>query len=148
LTFDITTTVGDRSAFTGPDPDIVRCSNVREESVKIAAWVKELIETENFAPYEVCITPYKPEIRSALQEAGLKTYELKPREHDPGPEEPGVRLGNMKRIKGLEFRAIVMACVDGDDAMNKLEESQLLERCERYVAATRARERLLVCRSA
>ncbi|MCC5632580.1 ATP-binding domain-containing protein [Nostoc sphaeroides CHAB 2801] len=51
----------------------------------------------------------------------------------------------MKRIKGLEFRAIAMGCSNESDAMNKLAEAELLQRCERYVAATRARERLLVC---
>jgi superfamily I DNA/RNA helicase len=50
----------------------------------------------------------------------------------------------MPRIKGLEFRVIAMACADASDAMNRIAEADLRERCERYVAATRAREHLLV----
>jgi ATP-dependent exoDNAse (exonuclease V) beta subunit len=38
-----------------------------------------------------------------------------------------------------------MACTPEEDAMNNLSSADPLERCERYVAATRARERLLVC---
>ena len=72
------------------------------------------------------------------------TFELKPREEDPGSDEPGVRMGTMRRIKGLEFRAVVMACSNPDDPMNNIERSLLFERCERYVAATRARESLLI----
>jgi len=53
-------------------------------------------------------------------------------------------MGTMKRIKGLEFRAVAMACSDPDDPMNQLAEAEPRERCERYVAATWAREHLLV----
>ena len=50
----------------------------------------------------------------------------------------------MKRIKGLDFRAVAMACASKTDPMNNLEDAELRDRCERYVAATRAREFLLV----
>jgi superfamily I DNA/RNA helicase len=53
-------------------------------------------------------------------------------------------LGSMKRIKGLEFRAVAMACADPKDPMHNLRQANVLSRCERYVAATRAREHLLV----
>lgn len=139
-----TLTVGDRSVFKGPEPEIVKCAD-DEEAKRIAAWVKELIEQDGFAAHEICITPYKPGIRTALEAEGFKTFELKPREEDPGSEEPGIRLGTMKRIKGLEFRAIAMGCTSNFDAMNDLASAELLDRCERYVAATRARERLLIC---
>ena len=67
---------------------------------------------------------------------------------DPGSDEPGVRMGTMKRIKGLEFRAVAMACSDQDDPMNNMAESDSLSRCERYVAATLARESLLITMAA
>lgn len=140
-----TSTVGDRSVFTGPEPEWLRCRDEHEEAQRIAQWVKALIEEDQFSDHEICVTPYKPETRSALQAEGLKTYELQPRREDPGPEEPGVRLGTMRRIKGLEFKAIVLACTGETDAMNDLAEATLLDKCERYVAATRARERLLTC---
>jgi hypothetical protein len=37
-----------------------------------------------------------------LTSADIATFELKPREEDPGSEEAGIRMGTMKRIKGLD----------------------------------------------
>ncbi|MBO3460457.1 hypothetical protein G7B40_019820 [Aetokthonos hydrillicola Thurmond2011] len=131
--------------FIGPKPETVKCTDEKEEAKHIGTWAKQLITQDGFASYEICITPYKPATRNALEAEGISTFELKPREEDPGSEEPGVRLATMKRIKGLEFRAIAMGCTTESDAMNNLDTAELLDRCERYVAATRARERLLVC---
>ncbi len=140
-----TTTRGDHSAFRGPaDPLILPCPDERAEAATIVAWIRELREKHGLATHEICVTPYQASVRMALREAGLPAYELRPREEDPGAEEPGVRMGTMKRIKGLEFRAVAMACAAKDDPMNGLEAAGLRERCERYVAATRAREFLLV----
>ena len=50
----------------------------------------------------------------------------------------------MKRIKGLEFRAVALACADRQDPLHDPEHAEALSRCERDVAATRAREYLLV----
>jgi len=108
------------------------------------AWVKTLLELHGLKSFEICITPYKPAIVTALTEADIPTLRLKPRELDPGQDEPGVRVGTIKRIKGLEFRAIALACADSDDPMNDLKQAMPLDRCERYVAATRAREHLLI----
>jgi mRNA-degrading endonuclease RelE of RelBE toxin-antitoxin system len=139
-----TTTVGDHSVFKGPEPMVERCKDGKAEARAIVAWVQLLMKDYGLATHEICVTPYKPEIRSALTAANIATYELKPREEDPGSNEPGVRMGTMKRIKGLEFRAVAMACTDEDNPMNNLAEAEPRDRCERYVAATRAREHLLV----
>lgn len=137
-------TAGDYSVFKGPDPLIIKCKDPEEESHAIVEWVQDLLDQHSFATYEICVTPYKKCIREALAAAGIVTRELQPREADPGEKEPGVRLGTMKRIKGLEFRAVALACADPSDPMNALNEADLLHRCERYVSVTRARERLLV----
>ena len=94
--------------------------------------------------HEICITPYKPGIVTALTDRDIPVFRLKSRERDPGKEEPGVRMGTIKRIKGLEFRGIALACADPEDPMNHLGTAELMVRCERYVAASRAREHLLV----
>ena len=138
------TTVGDHSVFKGPDPMIEHCKTSKAEANAIVAWVQLLMKDYGLATHEICVTPYKPGIRTALDAANIATFELKPREEDPGEKEPGVRLGTMKRIKGLEFRAVAMACADKGDPMNHLAEAEPRDRCERYVAATRAREHLLV----
>ena len=134
----------DHSVFRGPEPIIVHCGNNEEEAKSIVSWVQNLIEKGKLATHEICIAPYKASIREALTVSGIATFELKPREEDPGSDEPGVRMGTMKRIKGLEFKAVAMACSAPDDPMNNIEKSLIFERCERYVAATRARESLLI----
>lgn len=136
--------VGDHSAFRGPDPVIEPCKTPEEEAEAVVAWAKTLMEDHGLSTYDICVTPYKPEIRAALTADEIPTYELRPRQDDPGSDIPGIRLGTIKRIKGLEFRAVALACADEGDPMNNLEQAGLLERCERYVAATRAREHLLV----
>ena len=140
----VATTIGDHSIFKGPEPMIERCQDGKAEAEAIVAWVQMLMNDYGLATHEICVTPYKPEIRTALTGAKVATYELKPREEDPGSNEPGIRMGTMKRIKGLEFRAIAMACASPDDPMNHITDAGPRERCERYVAATRAREHLIV----
>lgn len=138
---------GDHSAFKGPEPIIKACKNPIEEAETIVAWVQTLMNDHGIENHAICITPYKPEIVTALTDANISIFQLKPRQVDPGKEEPGIRLGTIKRIKGLEFRAIVLACADPTDPMNKLTEAEIIDRCERYVAATRAREHLLVTKA-
>jgi len=99
----IASVVGDHSVFKGPEPAIQACSSVKEEADTVLAWVQLLLSENGLSTHEICVTPYKPEIRAALSAADLPTYQLKPREEDPGADEPGVRLGTIKRIKGLEF---------------------------------------------
>ena len=140
----VVTTVGDHSAFKGPVPMVEKCKDEKAEAEAIIAWVQMLMKDSGLATHEICITPRNPRIVTALSTANIATFELKPREEDPGSDESGVRMGTMKRIKGLEFRALAMACAKPDDPMNNLDAADIRDRCERYVAATRAREHLLV----
>lgn len=135
---------GDHSAFKGPEPIIKACKGPTEEAVAIVDWVRTLLSDHGIEDYAICITPYKPEIVTALTDADIPIFQLKPRQIDPGKEEPGIRLGTIKRIKGLEFKGIALACADPEDPMNFLTEAEVIDRCERYVAATRAREHLFV----
>jgi superfamily I DNA/RNA helicase len=130
--------------FKGPQPIIERCTDGTAEAATIAAWVRRLLDQHGLATHEICVTPYKAAIRTALTTADIATFELQPREADPGAGEAGVRLGTMPRIKGLEFRAVALACADPNDALRALHTADIRDRCERYVAATRAREYLLV----
>jgi superfamily I DNA/RNA helicase len=136
-------TVGDRSAFKGPDPQIARCKTKEQETKVVVSWVKHLLE-QGVETHEICITPYRPELITALEAEKIETRELQARQGDLGAEDPGVRVGSMERIKGLEFKAVCMACANSDDAFNHLEDADVRERCLRYVAATRARESLLI----
>jgi superfamily I DNA/RNA helicase len=120
------------------------CASTKDETAAVIAWVQTLTESHGLATQAICITPYKPEIREALTAAGFPTHELKPKEEDPTDLISGIRMGSMKRIKGLEFRAVALACADPADPLNNPSEADLLSRCERYVAASRAREHLLI----
>lgn len=135
---------GDRSVFKGPEPMIEECKDISEECAAIVSWVQLLVNEHGFKDHEICITPYKKEIVTTLTEAGFTIFRLKPREVDPGANEPGIRMGTMQRIKGLEFRAICLACADPNDPMNNIEKADITKRCERYVAITRAREQIMV----
>lgn len=141
-------TVGDHSVFKGPEPIIERCADEKSEAEAIVDWIKMLQQDCGLSTHEICVTPNKQSIRQAIASAGLPTKELKPRELDPGSDEPGIRMGTMKRIKGLEFRAVAMACSDEADAINDLSNADVRERCERYVAATRAVKYLLIAAKA
>lgn len=119
------------------------CKTPMDKAETVVAWAKNLL-SHGLATHDICVTPYKPEIRSVLTAAEIPTYQLKPREDDPGSDIPGIRLGTIKRIKGLEFRVVALACADQKDPMNNLlGHAGLFKKCERYVAATRAREHLL-----
>jgi hypothetical protein len=50
----------------------------------------------------------------------------------------------LERSEDSLGQRIAMACADPSDPMNRLGKSEIRDRCERYVAATRAREHLLV----
>jgi mRNA-degrading endonuclease RelE of RelBE toxin-antitoxin system len=129
-------TTGDRSVFRGPDPQVVSCKSMAESGQAVVAWVKGLLDT-GLGTHEICVTPTASEVVSALESAGIPTLELKPRQKDPGQEEPGVRYGTKKRIKGLEFKAVALFYGGGGHADS-------VDRFANYVAATRAREHLLV----
>ena len=129
-------TTGDRSVFRGPEPQVVNCFSKEEAAEAIAVWVKGLIENAGLGTHEICLTPTNETVLAQLENAGIKTLELKPRQKDPGQEEQGVRFGTKKRIKGLEFKAVALI-TDSSYEENK-------SRFADYVAATRAREHLLV----
>jgi len=129
-------TQGDRSIFHGPEPQLVTCSDDDEVASAVVSWVKGLTETGQLKTHEICLTPINSRVISALQSNGFATVELKARQADPGQEESGVRFGSKKRIKGLEFKAVAILDAGSRDS--------LLDRFENYVAATRARQQLLV----
>ncbi len=143
-----TTIIGDMSVMKGPEPEIIKCKDENEEAKLIVNWLQKLPkksdDNKGFADHEICITPYKEKIVSALKKSGYDIVSLKAHQTDPGEDDPGIRIGDMTRIKGLEYRVMVMACANERDPLNNLVNADVTDKCLRYVAATRARERLLV----
>ncbi len=136
LNGDVAVTQGDRSVFHGPKPQLVKCETDDDVASAVLAWIKGLTEIGEIRTHEICLTPVNNKIINALESNGIATVELKARQADPGQEESGVRFGSKKRIKGLEFKAVAIL-----DFANS---GHVLQRFENYVAATRARQQLLV----
>jgi superfamily I DNA/RNA helicase len=129
-------TQGDHSLYHGVSPEVVRCAEGKERAQAVARWIAGLLSDGEIASHEICFSPPDPTVVKQLESDGIKTLELKPRQMDPGQSEPGVRYGTKQRIKGLEFKAVAI--------LDVRQESDNSERFVNYVAATRARERLLV----
>lgn len=132
-------TTGDRSVFRGPEPQVRSSSDRTTLAHYAVTWIQHLLDQGKLGSHEICVTPSVGFIRTALESAGISTLELQPRQADPGQAEPGVRLGSMQRIKGLEFRAVLMILEQTQEDRNDVR-----HRFEKYVAATRAREHLMV----
>jgi mRNA-degrading endonuclease RelE of RelBE toxin-antitoxin system len=132
-------TTGDQSVFRGPEPEVALCRDSEQAAGVVISWIRGLLDN-GVASHEICVTPSDPVIINVLETNGIPTLELKPRQKDPGHEDPGVRYGSKMRIKGLEFKAVALLHVsDGCEDVR--------ERFSNYVAATRAIKHLLVIRS-
>ncbi|PIO98275.1 3'-5' exonuclease [Pleomorphomonas carboxyditropha] len=143
------------SVFEGPEPSIATFGTEAEEVGAVAAWIKELLN-DSYLPHEIAVIVRAEQqlrrARDAAKAAGVGIVELSDK---VGFQPDSLAIGIMHFAKGLEFRAVaVMACDDEvlplqerietvtDEA--DLEEVYTTERHLLYVAATRARERLLL----
>ena len=146
---------GTVSVFNGPEPKIVVAQDEAAETSAVAAFIKEALG-QGVAPREIGVFVRAPELliraRAAVQAAGAEALELSERGDDPGER---VSIGTMHLAKGLEFKAVaVIACdedalplrsrIDSAADEAELEDVYDTERQLLYVAATRARDRLLV----
>lgn len=146
---------GTISVFDGPDPQIAILENAKLEQERVVAFLADAMST-GIQAAEIGIfvrsEAQLPRARAAAKQAGLEVRRLVDQD-DSGPE--SVLIGTMHLAKGLEFRVVVlMACDEGvlplaerveqvADAF-ELDEVLATERQLLYVAATRARDRLLV----
>jgi hypothetical protein len=146
---------GTVSVFNGPEPTIVIAQDEAAETSAVAAFIKDALAA-GIAPREIAVFARAPEMlnraRGAVQSAGAEALELSDRADDPGKR---VSIGTMHLAKGLEFKAVaVMACdedalplrsrIDAAADETELEDVYDTERQLLYVAATRARDRLLL----
>lgn len=146
---------GTVSVFNGPAPMIETFNDSNAEIEAIAAWVKELTDN-GLSPEEIGVfvrsEAQLPRAKSALEAAELPYKVL---DQKMETVTGFASLCTMHLAKGLEFRAVaVMACDDEviplqerietlTDASD-LEEAYNTERHLLYVAATRARDHLLI----
>lgn len=145
---------GYRSAFHGPQPDVVGHTNRNDELAGLAdavqSWMNHGLSANDIG---VAARTRRLAVEAAkrLRAAGLPTVDLR-----EGGDDDGIRVGTMHRMKGLEFRAVAVAGADAgnvplkyaicDAEADPVQHRRDLqrERCLLFVACTRARDMLHV----
>ncbi len=144
-----------RSAARGPEPRMEGFDTSADEARFVAEAVKDWID-QGIKPSEIGIATrtkwFGGMIQDFLQKADITTAGL----GDLATTETGVSVGTMHKMKGLEFRCVVVAGVGAKmvpepnavtpAGVDQHAHDQDIERekCLLFVAATRAREELLV----
>ena len=142
-----------RSARTGPAPHQVTISSLTDELDTIAAQVSAWIDTET-APATIAILA-RDKFRCERLANGLTERGVAARIVDrDAPATDRVSVMTMHRAKGMEFSKVVLAAVGAQSAAERqrLAELDVTERADAelrrrslvYVAATRARDELVV----
>ena len=133
---------GYTSLMHGPKPKTVDVPSWSDASEPVLQHVRLLLSQSVQASEIGVVAPShqrRTMLAKALDASGIPALELNktlPRDTDPG-----VRLATFHRVKGLEFRQMVVVCEDTPlDPLDQRDRSQL------YVAATRARDGLMICR--
>jgi hypothetical protein len=138
----------------GEKPIVRHFSNAAEEYAFVAGEIRQLLE-QGVNPESICVVARLGNLLSdgigpALAKAGID-HEILDKNK---PRTGCVRLATMHRVKGLEFPAVFVTCVndgilplaslvDSDDPV-VAEQAHARERCLLYVAASRARDTLYV----
>src|SRR5262249_34988487 len=148
---------GYRSLLSGPRPECRHFASAREEQAFLAGLLRELLKQR--PAEEICLVArtarmLRDDYQSLLKAHGI-AHTVLDRGRDGGGS--GVRLATMHRVKGLEFPVVLvaganakvvpmrLASVEGDPTARQEHEER--ERSLLFVAATRARDRLIVTSS-
>jgi len=146
-----------RSLMYGADPVLKGFNTSTEEEQWVVDQIGQLLE-EDYESGDICVVGrIKSEyerVGRALAERGIETLAIS---RDSGDDQanPGVRLANMHRVKGLEFKVVFLVGIrDGrvplnlamNDTADPVEKRNrdLTERALLHVAATRAAQSLYV----
>lgn len=145
---------GYKSLLSGGAPEVRKFATAEEEGAFLVETVKEILKHKQ--PEEICLVARTGKLLTERYQPLLKAAKVPSvvleKKNDPG--EPGVRLGTMHRVKGLEFPVLLLAAVnsgvvpmrvtsvEGDPTARAEHEER--ERSLLFVAATRARDHLVV----
>ena len=143
------------SVFHGPNPQIILFDSPDEEIAHVAETIQEWRQSRIPANQIGIFVRSANEIDRAAQAVQQANEQYEILDDDMQPADDVIAIGTMHRAKGLEYRTvIVMAC--DEDVLPSLERLQTAgeksdqdeiyntERYLLYVAATRAREQLLI----
>lgn len=145
---------GYRSLRGGPSPQVEFFERAEEEQAAILKTVTAWLEVVE--PPDVCLAARTNEAldryAAILEQASIPFVQVK---RDSLTDKSGIRLATMHRLKGLEFKRMVLAGVQAGTVPLELptdafpdeasrEDHEKRERCLFYVASTRARDQLVV----
>ncbi|MET7773567.1 3'-5' exonuclease [Nocardia sp. NPDC005366] len=143
-----------RSARTGPKPILRQCGSASEELEVVADQINEWLGDPAVDPSTIAVLTRGVGNRSqfvrALAERGISARALDENQAVPGH----VQVLTMHRSKGMEFSRVILAGLDETNVPAKaslhgvpeeeLNEARLRERSLLYVAASRARDQVVV----
>lgn len=150
---------GDMAVRHGIKPMLYVAESLSDEIEWIAEHVKELLDSGEFKPEDVCVVARTNNDISLYMERlaqnGISGVQISRKLADDSGI-AGIRLATMHRVKGLEYKAVFI--VGANEGMMPLEQAksddvkensilQLTERSLFYVAASRARDALFISSS-
>lgn len=140
---------GVRSLLHGEPPVVSEAASATQLAEQVGEHVKELTDS-GVAPETICVVAPShrqvEKLRRHTASAGAPTHVIEPSKADDTAQQ-GLRLATIHRVKGLEFDHVILAGPfnpqrqEGESAEAHARRLSLL-----YVAATRARKSLCVCR--
>lgn len=147
---------GYSSVRSGPAPDVRYFARESDEADFIIQTIKQWV-AEGVGLESICIaartnSQVNDRYIPILKQAEFPTVAIR-RDPETEARRQGIRLATMHRMKGLEFPRVILAGTQrgkmplaaGEYADNaSLEDHELKERCLLYVAATRARDALVI----
>lgn len=143
---------GYKSLLSGPQPEVHPFPSVKEERQFLGDRLKELLQKR--MPEEICLVARTNKLLKDTYQPLLKELGLAHTILDKTKEGEGVRLATMHRVKGLEFPVMILAGINArvvplriaalEQDATSLAEHEDQERSLLFVAATRARDQLLV----
>ena len=141
---------GVRSLVHGEAPVIQACDNETTAGEFAAAHIRSLLESGQAQPEGICLVARThrelAEYQKYVSAVNPTIHEVEQNKAEDGAA-PGIRLATIHRVKGLEFdHVILVTSVDVGSLPENDNEASIRSRALLYVAATRARRSLYVCR--
>jgi superfamily I DNA/RNA helicase/plasmid maintenance system killer protein len=147
---------GYRSLRGGPKPRIHFLEKQEQEQDVVVEALRSWLDAPGAVPSDICLAARThgalERYAAILDQAGIAHVEIK---KNARLASPGIRLATMHRLKGLEFKRVLLAGVQEGQVPLKLSDASFAddasredhdrrERCLFYVATTRARDELVV----
>ncbi|MEV6324927.1 3'-5' exonuclease [Nocardia sp. NPDC051787] len=143
-----------RSARSGPKPILRQCASAAEELQAVADQINEWLSDPSVEPSTIAVLTRgvgdRSQLVRALAERGISARALDENQAIPGH----VQILTMHRSKGMEFSRVILTGIDEAHVPAKaglhgvpeeeLNEARLRERSLLYVAASRARDQVVV----